>query len=191
MSICPISSLMASLIYSKSFHDFLPSISTKLHWRTFTIWSVYLSHQPPPSFFDPLLLPSHPIFKNAQLSTIHLLTPQNVFYQNYLRKIMKRWPPKGYLPSFLFCLPYPWPSKWGCLIIAYGRFCFSGGCIICFIRSWVSIQSVFFLPHTLYLPIPLCLNHIQVIFNAIHQNQDWSPSAGSLCLNSKWTLIST
>lgn len=191
MLICPTSGFMASLTYSKTFHDFPPSISTKLGWRTFTIWSVYLSYQPPPSFFDPLLLPSHPIFKNAQLSTIHLL-----LLKMYSTKMIyeKSW--KGDHPSDTFPVSYsvfhiPDPAYRSCLIIAFGRLCFSGGYIICFNRSWVSIQSVFFLSHTLYLPIPLYLNHIQVIFNTIHQNQDWSPSPGTLCLDSKWTLIST
>lgn len=143
--------------------------------------SIYLSHQPPPSFFHPTLLPANPLFKNAKLTIIHVL----------LLKIhsTKMTYEKRDHPNDIFLVPYsvfhtPDPAYGSCLIIAFGRFYLLGGYVICFIRPWVSIQSVFFLSHTLYLPIPLYLNLIQVTFNVIPhlhpQNEDWSSSPGTL-----------
>lgn len=144
MLICPRSGLMVSLTYSETFHDFPPSISTKLDWRTFTTWSQPTSLTNP-TFLSATLLPHFP-FENAKLSTIHLL-----LLKLYPLKITYK---TSDLSSNIFPVSYSVfhssvPAYGSCLIIAIGRSSFSGCYIICFIRSWVSIQSVFFLSHTL------------------------------------------
>lgn len=180
MLICPTSGLMASLTYSITFHDFSPSISTKVGWRTFTIWSQSTSLTNPHlpfsiHFYSPLI----PSLKMPN-SPPYISNPQNVFYQNDLWKIMKRWSPQWYLPSFLFCLSHPWPSIWVLL----------NDCLweALFLRRldnlfyWVPDQH----PVSLLLISRSLFTHSSVsesypsYFNTIRQNQDWSPSPGTL-----------